>query len=74
MSAKKIKSEKDVLFAYISPENKEFIEQLVDKHNEKISSVVNKIIEGYRTGKKVAFETVVPKYVKQAEEWKKKHC
>lgn len=74
MSAKKTKSEKDVLFAYISPENKEFIEQLVDKHNEKISSVVNRIIEGYRTGKKVAFETVVPKYVKQAEEWKKKHC
>lgn len=74
MSAKKTKSEKDVLFAYISPENKEFIEQLVTKHNEKISSVVNRIIEGYRTGKKVAFETVVPKYVKQAEEWKKKHC
>jgi hypothetical protein len=64
---------KDVLFAYTSPENKQFIEEIADKHNDKISNIVDKIIEGFRTGKKVTFHTIVPKYVKQAEEWKKKH-
>ena len=65
---------KNVLFAYTTPENKAFVEELASKHNDKLSNIVNKIIEGFRTGKKVTFQTVIPKYVKQADEWKKKHC
>jgi len=64
---------KSVLFAYVSPENRHFVNGIAAKHNEKMSVVVDKIIESYRTGKKVVFETVVPRYVKQADEWKKKH-
>jgi hypothetical protein len=67
------KEEKDILYVYATPENKEFIDALCEKHNEKISSIVNLIIEGFRTNKKVVFETIIPKFVKQAEEWKKKH-
>ena len=75
MSNKKaVKEDKDVLFAYVSPENRAYIEELVLKHNEKISSVIDKLIESHRTGKKIAFTTVIPDYVKKAEAWKKKHC
>lgn len=66
-------SEKEVLYVYSTPENKAFVEELSEKHNDKISNIVNKIIEGFRTKKKVTFETIVPKYVQQAEAWKKKH-
>lgn len=67
------KDDKNVIYIYGTKENKDFLEELANKHNETISNLGNKIIEGFRTGKKVTFETVVPKFVKQAEAWKKKH-
>lgn len=69
-----MKKQKDnILFVYATPENKKFVEELAEKHNEKISTIVNKIVDGFRESKKVNFVTVIPKYVLLAEEWKKKH-
>ena len=67
------KPKDNILFVYATPENKKFVEELAEKHNEKISTIVNKIVDGFRESKKVNFVTVIPKYVQLAEEWKKKH-
>ncbi len=67
------KPKDNILFVYATLENKKFVEELAEKHNEKISTIVNKIVDGFRESKKVNFVTVIPKYVLLAEEWKKKH-
>jgi hypothetical protein len=66
-------TKRDVLFVYTTKANREFIEDLAAKKNLKISSIVNTIIDSYKTGKKPKFNSVVPKYVKRAEAWKQKH-
>jgi hypothetical protein len=66
-------SKSKVIYIYATLENRTYVEEIATKHNIKISDVANKIIEGYRTGKKVSFTTNVPEFVKKAEAWKKKH-
>ncbi len=65
---------KQIIFAYTSPENKQMIADIAKENNDRISNVVTKILDGYRTGKKPKFEKLTPKYVKHAENWKSKHA
>lgn len=72
----KVQEEKDesgVLYIYATPENEQHILDIKSKFNLKKSEIVNKIIEGHRTGKKPKFEKFVPKYVQRAENWEKQN-
>ena len=67
------KEEQGVLYVYTEPENEAHIDKLAKEFNLKKSAIVNKIIEGHRTGKKPKFEKFVPKYVQKAKAWSDKN-
>lgn len=66
-------TEKDILYVYAEEKNGQHIQKLADEYNLAKSVIVNKIIEGHRTGKKPKFEKFVPKYVQKAEKWENKN-
>lgn len=70
---KEDKIKRDVLFIYATKENKLYVEKLAKLHGEKLSTVVNKLIDGYRNGKKAKFsDGKIPGFVKKARDWEEK--
>lgn len=70
----KMKKKENILFIYSTQENKRLIETLAGQHNQSCSGVVNELIAAFRTKREPSFETVIPKYVRQADEWKRRRC
>lgn len=64
---------KAVCFAYISKENRTYIEELSTVTGQKISFCVDKILDAARTKKPLKIEKTVPQYVEKARAWSKKN-
>lgn len=64
---------KPVLFTYVKKVNRKFIDKLADEHNDKISAVMDELIDAYREKRPAKFSKFVPKYVKEAQAWTRKN-
>jgi hypothetical protein len=63
----------NVLYVYATEENKKFVRELSIQYNTPESEIINRMIEATRENKKLNLKIFVPKFVKKAEEWTKKH-
>lgn len=70
---KKNQSEKEVVFAYVSKDNREFVDALVKDSNQKISYIIDRILDAARLKKSIKIDKAVPQYVVKARNWEKRN-
>lgn len=73
MTAKKkhVPKGKEILYAYISKKNREYLKSLEKETNQTTSYVVDQLITAIRTNSDVELQEYVPKYVQKAREFGK---
>lgn len=64
---------KETLYAYVSQESRDYVEELCREFNLSISSVIEEMIKAHKKNKKLVLNKHVPRFVERAEEWKQQH-
>lgn len=64
---------KEVCFAYISKDNRKFLEKTAKESGRSLSFCLDKMIESTRTKKTFKIEKQIPKYVQDAKKWAEKN-
>ena len=64
---------KKVMFAYISKDNRKFLEDVASTSGQSMSFCLDKIMDIARSQKNLKIEKTIPKYVRAAKEWSKKN-
>jgi len=66
-------SRQNVIYVYATEENKKYVRELSIQFNTPESEIINRMIEATSENKKLNLKIFVPKFVRKAEEWTKKH-
>lgn len=65
---------KKVLFAYVTEENKSYLEQKGKELNIGMSSIIDSLVSAYKENKKVSIKKRgAPVYVERAKKWLEKN-
>ncbi len=62
-------NDKSVCFAYVSKDNRKFLESTAKKSGQSMSFCLDQMIESIRTKKAFKIEKQIPKYVRDAKKW-----
>jgi hypothetical protein len=72
MSSNYVPKGKDILYAYITKENREYVKDLEQQTNQTTSYIVDQILTSLRTDSEIVLEERIPKYVEKARQFEQK--
>ena len=73
MKKTKKKTDKQVLFTYLTDKTHEYLKDLSTKHNRPTTYIIESLLAAHKAGEVAKLETKIPAYVEKAKKWKSSH-
>lgn len=73
MKKTKKKTDKQVLFTYLTKKNMDYLKDLSEKHNRPTTYIIELLLDAHKSGEVAKLETKIPAYVEKAKKWRSSH-